>query len=82
MKIHHHLSSAQPLVFAKPIALYNSEQVYAIERSWFLAGYDSFGLMKQAAWQMAQRIDQICRTKAACCSGPITDSKMYRKNPE
>ncbi|MEN2752256.1 NAD(P)H-hydrate dehydratase [Psychrobacter sp. FBL11] len=39
-----------------PIALYNSKQVYAIEQAWFAQGYDSFGLMQQAAWQMAQRI--------------------------
>ena len=43
----------------KPIALYNSEQVYAMEQAWFAEGYDSFGLMKQAAWQMTQQIEQI-----------------------
>ena len=43
----------------KPIALYSSEQVYAIERAWFAQGYDSFGLMKQAAWQMTQQIERL-----------------------
>ena len=37
-------------------ALYRSEQVYAIEQAWFDAGYDSFALMQQAAWQMTQKI--------------------------
>lgn len=36
--------------------LYTSEQVYTIEKAWFEAGYDSFGLMQQAAWQMTQSI--------------------------
>ena len=39
-----------------PIALYSSEQLYAMEQAWFTDGNDSFGLMKQAAWQMAQYI--------------------------
>ncbi len=39
-----------------PIALYASNQVYAMEQAWFAQGYDSFGLMQQAAWQMVQRI--------------------------
>ncbi|MGP9690053.1 NAD(P)H-hydrate dehydratase [Psychrobacter sp. AOP22-C1-C5] len=42
-----------------PVALYNSEQVYAMEQAWFAEGYDSFGLMKQAAWQMTQHIEQL-----------------------
>lgn len=42
-----------------PLALYSSEQVYAIEQAWFAQGHDSFGLMKQAAWQMAQHIEQL-----------------------
>ena len=42
-----------------PIALYSSEQLYAIEQEWFIEGNDSFSLMKQAAWQMAQYIEQI-----------------------
>lgn len=39
---------------ARPKQLYSSEQVYAIEQAWFSAGYNSFALMQQAAWQMAQ----------------------------
>ena len=41
-----------------PINLYTSEQVYSIEQAWFAQGYDSFALMQQAAWQMAQQIIQ------------------------
>lgn len=43
-------------ISSMPIALYNSEQVYAIEQSWFDQGYNSFALMQQAAWQMSQLI--------------------------
>ena len=46
-----------------PVALYSSEQVYAIEQAWFAQGHDSFGLMKQAAWQMAQQIEQLYAKK-------------------
>ena len=46
------------LTNTKPIALYSSEQIYAMEQAWFAQGYDSFGLMQQAAWQMAQKIEQ------------------------
>lgn len=46
MSLFHHSSSP-------PIPLYRSEQVYALEQTWFAAGHDSFGLMQQAAWQMA-----------------------------
>ena len=46
-----------------PIALYSSEQLYAIEQAWFTEGNDSFSLMKQAAWQMAQYIEQIYEQK-------------------
>lgn len=38
------------------INLYSSKQVYAMEQAWFAQGHDSFGLMQQAAWQMAQHI--------------------------
>ena len=47
----------------KPLALYSSEQIYAMEQAWFAEGHDSFGLMKQAAWQMAQQIEQIYEQK-------------------
>ncbi|MDN3452714.1 MULTISPECIES: NAD(P)H-hydrate dehydratase [unclassified Psychrobacter] len=43
----------------KPIALYSSAQIYAMEQAWFAEGHDSFGLMTQAAWQMAQQIEQL-----------------------
>lgn len=42
-----------------PIALYSSKQIYAMEQAWFAQGYDSFGLMQQAAWQMTQQIIQL-----------------------
>ncbi|MGM8885261.1 NAD(P)H-hydrate dehydratase [Psychrobacter sp. 1U2] len=42
-----------------PIALYNSQQVYAMEQEWFAEGYSSFALMQQAAWQMTRRIIDI-----------------------
>lgn len=42
-----------------PIALYNSEQVYAMEQAWFAMGHDSFAIMQQAAWQMAHHIQHI-----------------------
>lgn len=42
-----------------PVQLYNSAQVYAMEQAWFSQGHDSFGLMQQAAWQMAKKIEQI-----------------------
>ena len=51
-------TNLSPIKNTKPIALYNSEQVYAMEQAWFAEGYDSFGLMKQAAWQMTQQIEQ------------------------
>lgn len=34
-------------------ALYNSEQLYKLEQHWFEQGHGSFGLMQQAAWQLA-----------------------------
>ena len=40
----------------KPVALYTSEQIYAMEQAWFVQGYSSFALMQQAAWQMSQHI--------------------------
>ena len=47
-----------------PIALYSSEQLYAMEQAWFADGHDSFGLMKQAAWQMAQYIAALYEQKS------------------
>ncbi|MBP2281575.1 hydroxyethylthiazole kinase-like uncharacterized protein yjeF [Psychrobacter sp. PL19] len=48
-----------------PIALYNSQQLYTIEQAWFAQGHDSFGLMHQAAWQMAQHIKQLSALKSS-----------------
>ena len=44
---------------SQPIALYSSQQVYAIERDWFEQEYSSFALMQQAAWQMTQHIIKL-----------------------
>ena len=44
-------------------ALYNPEQVYAIEKSWFDEGNNSYSLMQQAAWQMAHWINQHIASK-------------------
>ena len=52
-----HLLPTMPSMI--PVALYTSEQVYSIEQAWFAQGYDSFALMQQAAWQMAQQIIQL-----------------------
>lgn len=46
-----------------PLALYRSEQIYAMEQAWFAEGHDSFGLMMQAAWQMTQHIEQLYEQK-------------------
>lgn len=40
------------------VNLFTSDQVYAIEQAWFDQGYDSFALMQQAAWQIAQDVLQ------------------------
>lgn len=53
------LSNTFAMPITLPIALYNSQQVYAMEQEWFAQGYDSFALMQQAAWQMTQRIIQF-----------------------
>ena len=47
-----------PAINNGSIALYSSEQIYAMEQAWFAEGYNSFALMQQAAWQMAQQIIQ------------------------
>lgn len=39
-----------------PVPLYNGKQIKAIEQSWFEQGNSCFGLMQQAAWQIAQYI--------------------------
>lgn len=62
----------------KPIALYNSEQVYAMEQAWFAQGYDSFGLMKQAAWQMTQQIEQIYEHRNVSTSHSANTNVYHR----
>ncbi|WP_296236297.1 NAD(P)H-hydrate dehydratase [Psychrobacter sp. UBA5136] len=48
---------------AMPVALYSSKQIYVMEQEWFAQGHDSFGLMKQAAWQMAHHIVALYEQK-------------------
>ncbi|GAF57160.1 NAD(P)HX epimerase [Psychrobacter sp. JCM 18901] len=71
-----HLS---PIKNTQPIALYSSEQIYAMEQAWFAEGYDSFGLMKQAAWQMTQQIEQIYERKAVSASH-FTNTNVYHRS--
>jgi len=68
-----------PIKNTKPIALYNSEQVYAMEQAWFAEGYDSFGLMKQAAWQMTQQIEQVYERKTVSASHS-TNTNIYHRS--
>lgn len=68
-----------PIKNTKPIALYNSEQVYAMEQAWFAEGYDSFGLMKQAAWQMTQQIEQIYEQRNVIASH-LTNTNVYHRS--
>ena len=56
-------TNLSPIKNTKPIALYSSEQIYTMEQAWFAQGYDSFGLMQQAAWQMAQQIELLYEQK-------------------
>ncbi|TXD96581.1 NAD(P)H-hydrate dehydratase [Psychrobacter frigidicola] len=56
-----------------PIALYSSQQVYAMEQAWFAYGYDSFALMQQAAWQMTQHIIQLDNQKYHARSNALVD---------
>ena len=57
MRTNKHLSAVISSML--PVNLYTNEQVYSIEQAWFDQGYDSFALMQQAAWQMAQQIIQL-----------------------
>jgi len=68
-----------PIKNTKPIALYNSKQVYAMEQAWFSQGYDSFGLMKQAAWQMTQQIEQIYEQRNVSASHS-TNTNIYHRS--
>ncbi|WP_298810426.1 NAD(P)H-hydrate dehydratase [uncultured Psychrobacter sp.] len=76
MRNNTHLS---PIKNTQPIALYSSEQVYAMEHAWFAEGYDSFGLMKQAAWQMTQQIEQIYERKTVSASHS-TNTNIYHRS--
>ncbi|MFT0771991.1 NAD(P)H-hydrate dehydratase [Psychrobacter aquimaris] len=72
-------TNLSPIKNTKPIALYNSEQVYAMEQAWFAEGYDSFGLMKQAAWQMTRQIEQIYERKTVSASYS-TNTNVYHRS--
>jgi len=72
-------TNLSPIKNTKPIALYDSEQVYAMEQAWFAEGYDSFGLMKQAAWQMTQQIEQIYERKNVSASHS-TNTNVYHRS--
>lgn len=50
-----------------------------MEQAWFAEGYDSFGLMKQAAWQMTQQIEQIYERKAVSASH-FTNTNVYHRS--
>ncbi|WP_114701681.1 NAD(P)H-hydrate dehydratase [Psychrobacter proteolyticus] len=76
MRNNTHLS---PIKNTQPIALYSSEQVYAMEHAWFAEGYDSFGLMKQAAWQMTQQIEQVYERKTVSASHS-TNTNVYHRS--
>lgn len=74
---------AQSKVFStdttRPIALYSSEEVYAMEKAWFAEGHDSLGLMKQAAWQMVQHIEQLYEQKCLQARASA-NHKVYRRH--
>ncbi|ALF59254.1 bifunctional ADP-dependent NAD(P)H-hydrate dehydratase/NAD(P)H-hydrate epimerase [Psychrobacter urativorans] len=63
--------SSRLLQNTKPVALYSSQQVYAMEQEWFAQGYDSFALMQQAAWQMTQHIINIYYQKQSCIANGV-----------
>lgn len=65
-----------------PLALYSSEQIYKMEQAWFAEGHDSFGLMKQAAWQMTQQIEQLYEQKYLTNhQSDSTDQYFYQTYP-
>ena len=61
-----------------PVALYISGQLYAMEQTWFGEGHDSFGLMKQAAWHMAQYISALYEQKMLNTHA-VANVKFYRR---
>lgn len=71
-------TNLSPIKNTKPIALYSSEQVYAMEHAWFAQGYDSFGLMKQAAWQMTKQIEQIYEQRNVSTSHSANTNVYHR----
>ncbi|MGP4734803.1 MULTISPECIES: NAD(P)H-hydrate dehydratase [unclassified Psychrobacter] len=72
-------TNLSPIKNTKPIALYSSKQIYAMEQAWFAEGYNSFGLMKQAAWQMTQQIEQIYERKTVSASHS-TNTNVYHRS--
>ena len=61
-----------------PIALYSSEQLYAIEQAWFAQGNSSFALMQQAAWQMVQQIELLYEDKYL--SKHVSDKRVVSRS--
>lgn len=62
-----------------PITLFSSEQIHAMEQAWFAEGHNSFGLMKQAAWQMAQHVEQLyAKKRLSICSSAA--NKFYHQH--
>ncbi|WP_348653456.1 NAD(P)H-hydrate dehydratase, partial [uncultured Psychrobacter sp.] len=71
-------TNLSPIKNTKPIALYSSEQIYTMEQAWFAQGYDSFGLMQQAAWQMAQQIELLYEQKCLNANHSANTNVYYR----
>ena len=78
MKPDCHLAALASIMPNETTTLYNSEQVYAMEQAWFTQGHDSFGLMQQAAWQMAQYIQKVHEQKCATASINGTPARRHR----
>ena len=72
-----HLSSS---ALTGAVALYSSEQIYAMEQAWFAQGYSSFALMQQAAWQMSQHIIQTYTAQSVCVSRRHCYQQSYQQN--
>ena len=62
-----------------PVALYSSTQLYAMEQAWFDKGHSSFGLMQQAAWQIAQRIIQLAAQNSSMPNATCNDYQQSNK---
>lgn len=61
-----------------PIALYSSEQLYAMEQAWFAQGNNSFALMQQAAWQIAQHIETLYENE--CLSKQVSEQGIVSRS--